>query len=51
MFPFRDKVVYSVIVKRKGKDISQPANSTEPRSMVNVTSASVEPNIVPSGGD
>ena len=49
MFLFGDKVVYYVIVKRKGKDVSQPADSTEPRSMVNVALASVEPNVVPSG--
>ena len=35
----------------RGEDASQPADSTEPRSEVNVALASVEPNIVPPGGE
>ena len=34
-----------------GEDGSQPTGSTEPGSEVNVALASVEPNVVPSGGE
>ena len=35
----------------RGEDASQPADSMEPGSEVNVALASVEPNVVPSGGE
>ena len=35
----------------RGEDASEPADSTEPVSEVNVALASVEPNVVPPGGE